>query len=746
MSERAVEPSDDRTTSLLDAAVEALGGVRRDGQVAMAQAVAEAVTRRRHLLVQAGTGTGKSLGYLVPVVDHAVRTDKRVVVSTATLALQRQVVGRDLPLVVDALAPHLPRRPAVALLKGWHNYLCVHKVAGGYPDDGTLFEHLAEPMGPRQVDSLGAQVVRVREWAEETDSGDRDDLVPGVSDRAWRQVSVTSLECLGRRCPMLGDCFGDAARAAARAADVVVTNHAMLAATASHGSQALPEHDVLVVDEAHELADRVTAQATGELSLATVEHAARSARRLAGLPTTDLDAAGQALAAALVASREGRFPGGLPDDLAEPVAVVRDTVRGLLTALRTAAPANPGEPDGGRQVATAALSELFEVAERLVAADERTVLWCARGTDRRGSQLTRLHVAPLSVSGLIRNQLLTDRVAVLTSATLSLGGSFDAAARSVGLAQDDAVPGAGAVPPSGATANRPGSDRPRGDRQPADGSGLRSVVGRGDGDGNGQPADDRHAPQETESQGAEQHEGSARQGSDRQRGDWLGIDVGSPFDYARQGICYVAAALPAPGRDPATDAQLDEIEALVRAAGGRTLGLFSSRRAAQAAAEAMRERLDVPVLAQGDDQLPTLVAQFADDPATCLFGTLSLWQGVDVPGPTCRLVLIDRIPFPRPDDPVSAARSEAVAKAGGNGFMAVAASHAALLLAQGAGRLIRTADDRGVVAVLDPRLATARYGTYLTRSLPPFWRTTDRDVVLAALARLRAADGGLADP
>ena len=177
----------------------------------------------------------------------------------------------------------------------------------------------------------------------------------------------------------------------------------------------------------------------------------------------------------------------------------------------------------------------------------------------------------------------------------------------------------------------------------------------------------------------------------------------------------------------------------MRAAGGATLGLFSSRRAATAAAEAMRERLDVPVLLQGDDQLPTLVRRFSEEDATCLFGTLSLWQGVDVPGRSCRLVVIDRIPFPRPDDPVRSARSDAVAAAGGNGFMAVSASHAALLLAQGAGRLVRGTDDRGVVAVLDPRLATARYGEFLARSMPPFWRTDDRDVVLAALARLRDA-------
>jgi len=184
---------------------------------------------------------------------------------------------------------------------------------------------------------------------------------------------------------------------------------------------------------------------------------------------------------------------------------------------------------------------------------------------------------------------------------------------------------------------------------------------------------------------------------------------------------------------------MDEIAALVEAAGGRALGLFSSRRAAEAAAEEMRERLDVPVLCQGDDATPTLMAAFAADAKTCLFGTLSLWQGVDVPGPTCQLVLIDRIPFPRPDDPLMSARATAVTRAGGNGFMSVSASHAALLLAQGSGRLIRTASDRGVVAVLDSRLATARYASFLRASMPDLWPTTDRDVVLAALGRLDAA-------
>ena len=218
---------------------------------------------------------------------------------------------------------------------------------------------------------------------------------------------------------------------------------------------------------------------------------------------------------------------------------------------------------------------------------------------------------------------------------------------------------------------------------------------------------------------------------------WRGIDVGSPFDYGQQAILYLARHLPPPGRDGLGQAQLDEIVELVDAAGGRTLGLFSSRRAAEAAAEVVRERLPhLTTLAQGDAQLPELAKQFVSDPHTCLFGTLSLWQGLDVPGDTCQLVLIDRIPFPRPDDPLMSARQKAADKAGGNGFMQVAATHAALLLAQGAGRLIRTTTDRGVVAVLDPRLATARYGSFLKASLPPMWTTTDPAIVRKALARL----------
>lgn len=693
--------------ALLDSVVETLGGERRDGQHAMARAAAEAFSSGHHLLVQAGTGTGKSIGYLVPAVRHAVIAGERVIVSTATLALQRQILTRDLPLVCGVIAPSLPRPPTTALLKGWHNYVCVHKITGGYPveeqgflldlDPGDERVGAAQhpPRGPVGVASramgtataaststaattstaastttaatdLGREVRRLRAWAESSGTGDRDDCVPGVSDRAWRQVSVTALECLGRKCPMLDDCFPGRARATAHEADLVVTNHAMLGIAASGSPGVLPEHSALVVDEAHELSDRVTAQATWELSVASVEHAARFARRHGGVDSAPLDLATTALGSALADLPDGRLAAALPGPLHDAVTAVRDAARTLLSALKPDSTAPTQLPDTARKLAQSAMLQLFEVADRMAAEPQdavRDVRWCSRGAPGGAFAAPRLSVAPLDVSGLVRTHLLDGRSAVLTSATLTLGGSFEPLARSLGLTV------------------------------PADPAGV--------------------AP-------------------------WHAIDVGSPFDYPRQGILYVAKHLPPPGRDGTSPMLLDELAELVEAAGGGTLGLFSSRRAAVAAAAAMRARLHTPVLCQGDDQLLALVDAFTADRSASLFGTLSLWQGVDIPGDTCRLVVIDRIPFPRPDDPIGSARSEAVAASGGNGFMSVAASHAALLLAQGAGRLIRAVGDRGVVAVLDSRLATARYAEFLLRSMPDFWRTTDRDLVRAALVRLAA--------
>lgn len=647
-------------TELLAVAVAAIDGTSREGQRQMAAAVETAIRTEEHLLVQAGTGTGKSLAYLVPALRHAVQNGEPVVVSTATLALQAQIVDRDLPVLVDALEPLLGRRPVVALVKGRAHYACRHKLAGGYPvDEPTLFEAAAAG-GP--TSSLGTAVVRLREWVESSQTGDRSELVPGVPDRAWRQISVTAHECLGgQRCPQAASCFSELSRAKAREADIVVTNHAFLAIDAFEGRAMLPDHQVVVIDEAHELADRVTGVISDQLSSAAVSTAAGAAARHAEVDADRLNDAAADFASALDELEAGRFADVLPESLHRAVAAVRDGARKALTALPAAvALLDGGGNQGAQQLARGALSEIFDVAQRLTEESDEDVAWLSVTDYGPGGPRRMLQVAPLSVADLLREKMFSERTVILTSATLTVGGTFDATAEALGLSGPDAPP-------------------------------------------------------------------------------WQGHDVGSPFDYPKQGIVYVAKHLPPPGREGLGTPGMDEIAALVEAAGGRTLGLFSSRRAAEAAAEAMRERLDVPILCQGDDATPTLMAAFAADARTCLFGTLSLWQGVDVPGPTCQLVLIDRIPFPRPDDPLMSARATAVTRAGGNGFMSVSASHAALLLAQGSGRLIRTASDRGVVAVLDSRLATARYASYLRASMPPLWPTTDREVVLGALRRLDAA-------
>jgi ATP-dependent DNA helicase DinG len=658
---------------MLATAVDALGGTERPGQVAMAEAVARAFETGEHLAVQAGTGTGKSLAYLVPALARAIETDRPVLVSTATIALQRQLVERDLPRLADALEGRLPRRPCFAILKGRGNYLCLNKIHNGSSadpnDDDIPQDALFEPTA---TTALGRDLQRLTTWASTTDTGDRDELTPGVPDRSWSQVSVSARECLGvARCPFGAECFAEIARGRAARADVIVTNHALLAIDAISDAPVLPEHDLLIIDEAHELVDRVTAVATQELSPTQLAVTARRITRIVDPELVErFEAAGSVLGSAIRDGVPGRID-HLDDGLGALLATLRDAAGAARRAIPTAA--GDARVSAARTEAIAALDDIADTCSRILEsfrldiADRTDVVWLARD-DNRG--FVHLRVAPLSVAVFLRDGLFDRATTVLTSATLTPGGSFDAIASEWGLT-----------------------------------------------------------------------------GSDSKDVKWRGIDVGSPFEHAKSGILYVARHLPPPGRDgTGSPEQLAEIAALISAARGRTLGLFSSMRAASAAAEEMRERLSTPVLCQGDDATAALVGRFAAEPETSLFGTLSLWQGVDVPGPSLSLVIIDRIPFPRPDDPLLTARQRAVTARGGNGFMAVAASHAALRLAQGAGRLLRRGDDRGVVAVLDSRMATARYGRFLKDSLPPFWFTTDRQTVLGALDRLTCCVGTTGAP
>ncbi len=642
-------PEADLADRILAAAVAGIGGRPRPGQGVMAAEVARTFASGEHLLVQAGTGTGKSLGYLAPALARLVKNpDSRIVIATATLALQAQLATKDIPAAVEACAEVSGETVTYAILKGRTNYACLLRVREGQgkEQDALLPE-------PGEAAGLGGEVVALRRWAEdEAEAGrlaDRDDAPPHTPP-AWAQVSVPARECLGaQRCPFGASCLVEKSRVRARESQLVVTNHALLAVDALHGGTALPEFDALVVDEAHELVSRVTAAASVELGPAQVE---RVARRCLTWLSDDVGVAFLDAGDALQLGLDGAEVGRVTDPEAEVVAamrVVRTAARAAITGL-----AGGKDDETDRRQSQAAAQEVFDIAERMARLDQQDVVWVSE-SERFGRQL---NCAPLSVAGLLRAQVFENHPVVLTSATLKIGGDFGSVAASMGLGGADVE-------------------------------------------------------------------------------DWRGVDVGSPFDYRAQGILYVARQLPAPTRDGISPEVLAEIAELLWAAEGRTLGLFASQRAAEAAARYCREHVpERLVLCQGDAHLARLTTEFLTDEEASLFGTLSLWQGIDVPGDTCRLVIIDKIPFPRPDDPLQRARQQAVADAGGNGFMAVAATHAGLLLAQGSGRLIRTLTDRGVVAVLDPRLVTARYGGFLKASMPDFWMTTDREVAIGALRRL----------
>lgn len=624
----------------------------------MANAVTKALESERHLAVQAGTGTGKSLAYLVPAIRHAQNTGHTVIVSTATLALQRQLVERDLPRLVDALEPVMESKPTFAIMKGRSNYLCLNKVARA----DELAEEQGELLEEHEVSRLGRHIKRLYDWADETETGDRDDLDQGVPDLAWRQVSVTSAECLGAtRCPHGEECFAELARRKAADVNVVVTNHALLAIDAVSDVNVLPEHEVVIVDEAHELDGRITSVSTAEITSRAIKMAANRAKSL-GANGKDQRLAELADEFTILLSEFG--PGrwtDMPDNAKSQLTALGDTLRECREAIaRTpeGEQANDPEKFAERQNLTNHLATMAEAVARILdvfatgdPSAHEDVVWLER--DERSFTDT-LAVAPLSIAGMLHEKLFGEQTVVLTSATLALGGRFDAMAAQWGMP----------------------------------------------------------------------------------KGTWDSLDVGYPFDPAKKGILYVAKHLPQPGRDGLAPETIEEMRELITAAGGRTLGLFSSRRAAEQAAQELKPKLPFDVFVQGEDSIGALVERFSKNENSCLFGTLTLWQGVDVPGPACSLVLIDRIPFPRPDNPLMQARTEAAQAAGRNGFMEVSATHAALLMAQGAGRLLRSVTDRGVVAVLDNRLETKRYGGFLKASMPQFWQTTDSTVVQGALQRL----------
>lgn len=649
----------------LDAAVEAIGGSPREGQIEMAEAVANALSDRHHLMVQAGTGTGKSLAYLVPALVHG----KRVLVATATLALQRQLVERDLPRIVPALEKVLNREITYGIYKGVGNYLCLQKMnsESSDPDGDVLLE----------ISSLGADAKRLHAWAKTPGvTGDRDDA-PDVDRRVWAANSLSGRECVGADvCAYGHQCFAALAKAKAATADVVVTNHTLLAIEIVDSHPILPERDAVILDEAHEFMDRTTQAVTEELTGHRVARAAAMARKyLPGKLADALTKAADDFEDAMEGygqrvkyevNLQGRLD-ELPAELNAPIRKVRESAQAFLQIVNADDEIVDLDSVAERARVKGAVNEVSTTAAKLLKLGTGQVLWYE-------PTFSTLHLAPLSVSSVLRDNLLTRTPVIATSATLTVGKGFDAMARNIGF-----------------------------------------LIGE---DVDTEIDDDEIDP-------ANVHM----------------LDVGSPFDFANQGMLYLPKHLPEPGRDgPSVDA-LTELGELIDAAGGRTLALFSSWRGVEAADAHLRKvlaELPIKIITQKrGDAVGPLVERFAEDETSILLGTMSLWQGVDVPGASCILVAIDRIPFPRPDDPVMSARAAEVDAQGGSGFMKVSLPRAALLLAQGTGRLIRTMEDRGVVAILDSRIVTKRYGSVLLNSMPPLWRTSDAKIVKESLQRLQ---------
>ena len=607
------------------------GGEQRPGQQEMCEAVASALDDGRHLVVAAGTGTGKSMAYLVPLAVSG----KKAVVATATKALQDQLVKKDLPQLAQALGMPIE----YAVLKGRSNYICRKKLADLAAVAGSEQGQLIAADSAFEAGRIREEIARLATWATETADGDRAGLDFEPSIRAWEAVSVSGRECPGAaNCSSGSECFAERARDEAAVVDVLVVNHHLYCLHVFTDAEILPPHDAVVLDEAHTLEDIAAGAAGASITGGRFTSAARAVR--AAVPNSataaGVDAAGSILRDALYTHRD-KLLSSLPDDLIETAAVCRGRLDAAGAEIREA------DGDETRQrMARRLLDALSEDLARASDPNNEDAVW-VDGSESNPAWRT----APVDVGPMLEERLWASTPAVLTSATVPM-----------------------------------------------------NLVDR-----LGLPGD--HCDN---------------------------LDVGSPFDYEHSGLLYCGKHLPSPKDSGWAQAVQEEIARMVAAAGGRTLALFTSYAAMRRAAEAVRETTELRIYCQGDLPNPELISRFAVEEESCLFATMTMWQGVDVPGRSLSLVVVDRIPFPRPDEPLLIARRKSC---GPDAFNKIVLPKAATMLAQGTGRLVRSAQDRGVVAVLDSRLNNAPYGWSLVNSLPPFRRTSDIAEVEAFLTDIR---------
>ena len=603
----------------------------RPGQRQMAQAVMTAINNKTPLIVQAGTGTGKTVAYLVP----AILSRKRIIVSTATKTLQDQLALHDLPL----LEATLPQGFTWSILKGRSNYVCMQRINEVAEDAQLELDDLAL--------TTKREVVELAKWARSTKTGDIAELDWQPQTRAWQSVSVGSDECPGAlRCPSGGECFAERARRKADVSDVVVVNTHLYGIHVASGGAVLPEHDVVIFDEAHQLEDTLTSTVGVAISASRATSLGTAMNKVITddkLLSRIFDAAAL-LRTTFAPHIENRLSVPMPEPIVQCLASLRLIVNDCLESLRKI----DSQLDAVKQKmlrAQVLAGRLADNIDSALAVTKTSVPFVTGSADR-----PELVIAPLDVGPVLAEQVWPNHTVILTSATIPLSMPTR-----IGL--------------------------------PAEGVDM--------------------------------------------------LDVGSPFDYAEQGRLYCATHLPEPNADR-DDAVHDELAELISAAGGRTLALFTSRRALETAVVAMRARLPFRILAQDENQRPSLLRDFALDETSCLFATAGFFEGVDIPGRALSLVVIDRIPFPHRNNPLLAARRDLH---GAKGFTEIDLPRAITSLAQATGRLIRSRTDRGVVAVLDPRLASKGYRWTIVNALPPMKRIKSRDEAVAFLREVTAIDG-----
>ena len=624
------------------------GYAPRSAQRAMAAAVERAVAHGSALICEAGTGTGKTLAYLVP----AVAGGGRIVVSTGTRHLQEGLLERDLPLVCRALQS----APRIALLKGRSNYLCRWR-----------YEHVLSAGRPvsRQV---AARVARLSGWAARTGSGDLAEVADiAENDPVRRAITSTADNCLGSKCPMYDGCHVVEARRGAAEADVVVVNHHLLFADMTlreHGfAELLPRADTLIIDEAHQIPDIATRFFGVEVTsgqLAELARDAASAMKTDAPDTPDLDSLAADLEVA-VRDAADAFPGAAPRF--EWSAIPRDA-RGRMESVESRLD-ELAEALGTVSVRGASIEAVSGRARELAArlsriGGEPPEPGCARWAEERPRGFA-LHLAPLDIAPILAKRLAeTSRTCILTSATLSVAGSLDHFAARTGMADAS-----------------------------------------------------------------------------------LHIFEGS-FDYREQTLCYLPPGMPEPFRPGYGEAVADVAVSVLAASRGRAFLLFTSHRALREVREALDGRVPWPLFTQGERPRSELLARFVDTPNSVLLGTQSFWEGVDIRGDALSLVLIDKLPFAPPDEPLLVARADAVRRDGGDPFSSIQLPAAVIGLKQGVGRLIRDSSDSGVVVVCDPRLSRRGYGRVFLDSLPPMPRTTEFADVTAFFERRNASESGAA--